>query len=201
MSREELEKEIACGEEVVISDFGEVFFGKPLVALTFRPAKVNERYRMFGTIIRRKVRCEYESVGLLSVPDVITVVDRKTNALYLPGGTKEEGENDLETIERELREELNLKLDEISDEFIETIVYSPKRKGYVRVKTYIGMVSGTLRVNADEIGAVFVFRFEDFDEELIRWLNERYPLGPNIVDVMIVKRGYVERIASRFLSS
>ncbi len=201
MDKGELLREIGRGDEVVVSEFGEVFFGRPLVAITFRPAKVNERFRLFGNVVRRRVKCDYESIGILTVPEVITVVDRRFNALYLPGGTKEEGEDDVETIRRELREELNLRLKDVSEDCIETTVYSPKRKGYVRVKTYVGTVSGELKVKADEISAVLIFRFEDLKEDLIKWLNERYLLGPNVVDVAVVKRGQVERIASRFISS
>ncbi len=184
-------------DNVVISEYGNVYFGKPYMALTLRPAKVSERFRLFGKFSEEK-KYDLIAVGIVTIPDVIFVIDKGYNAIYFPGGTVEPNEDEITALKRELKEELNLKLENVSKNYIETYVYSPKKNKYVLVKTYVGKVSGEIKIKKDEIEGVIIYPLELIDEEFLKWLNQKYLLGPSVIDVFIRKRKELEKIIKKF---
>ncbi len=163
---------------------------------------------MFGLLAENidPDKIEKEAVGLAIVysqnikkgPYVIFAANEGYNAIYNPGGTKEEGETDFETLKRELKEELNLELSKISKEYITTYAYSPKKNTYFEVRSYVGIVNGTISLNPTEIESALIFKYKDVDENLLRWLNKKYLLGPSVIDCFIMKRQELEKIIASF---
>jgi len=158
-----------------------------------------EGFKLFGDFLNEKAY-EKIAVGLISYPYTIFVINKDYKSVYFPGGTLEEGEDEVGTLKKELKEELNLELEKISKNCIETYVYSPKKKIKVLVKSYIGMLKGELKINEEEIEGVVIYPFDLIDEVFLRWLNQRYLLGPSVIDAFIIKRKILNEILSEIIS-
>jgi len=155
-------------------------------------------FRLFGGFSEGKTY-ERVAVGIISYPYTFFVINKGYNAIYFPGGTVEKGEDEISTLKRELKEELNLEIEKISKSYIETYVYSPKRKTSVLVKSYVGILRGDLRINEKEIEGVIIYPFDLIDESFLRWVNHRYLLGPSVVDTFIIKRKILSKMLDEIL--
>ncbi len=122
------------------------------------------KFKLFGKFSKKR-SYEFVSVALVTLPDVIFVVNKGYDAMYFPGGRIEGKEDDVSCIKRELKEELGLKLKEISEEYIRTYVYSPKLKKHGLVKNYFGKVKGKFKVNEEEIESVIIVPYENISKE------------------------------------
>jgi len=152
-----------------------------------------EGFRLFGDFLKEKTY-ERVAVGIITYPYTIFVINKDYKAVYFPGGTLEEGEDDISALKRELKEELNLEIEKISKGYIETYVYSPKKKAKVLVKSYVGILKGELKINEEEIEGIIAYPFDLVDEPFLRWLNQRYLLGSSVIDAFIIKRDMIKRI-------
>jgi len=155
-------------------------------------------FRLFGGFSKEKTY-ERVAVGIISYPYTLFVINRGYNAIYFPGGTVEKGEDEISALKRELKEELNLEIEKISKSYIETYVYSPKRKTNVLVKSYVGILRGDLRINEREIEGVIIYPFDLIDESFLKWINQRYLLGPSVLDVFIIKREMLNKMLSEIV--
>jgi 8-oxo-dGTP diphosphatase len=86
-------------------------------------------------------------VGLLLVDGNAFLVTRKRNttSFLIPGGRHENDENDLQALEREIREELSCQLDADSLKYIGdfTDVAANEPNSTITVKLYSGSINGT----------------------------------------------------------
>jgi len=157
-----------------------------------------EGFKLFGDFLNEKTY-EKIAVGIISYPYTIFVINKDYKAIYFPGGILEEGEDEMSTLKRELKEELNLELEKISKNYIETYVYSPKKKAKILVKSYIGILKGELKINRGEVEGVIIYPFDLIDEVFLRWINQRYLLGPSVIDAFIIKRRMLNKILSEIM--
>jgi len=157
-----------------------------------------EGFRLFGDFLRERTY-ERIAVGIVTYPYTFFVINKIYKAVYFPGGTLEEGESEIDALKRELKEELNLEIERISKDCIETYVYSPKKKTNVLVKSYVGTVRGELKINSEEIEGIIVCPFYLIDRDLLSWMNERYLLGPSVIDAFLTKRDILERILEQVI--
>jgi 8-oxo-dGTP diphosphatase len=106
---------------------------------------------------------EIDKLALIYIKDKKVLSSRSVgkNTWYLPGGKREKGENDMEALAREIREELNVEL------ILSTIkymgVFKSQAHGHaagviVRMTCYIGEYSGTLQPTneVEEIGLLTI---------------------------------------------
>ncbi|RDD52171.1 hypothetical protein BA065_03125, partial [Nanoarchaeota archaeon NZ13-N] len=87
-----------------------------------------------------------------------------------------------------------LEIEKISKDCIETYVYSPKKRTNLLVKSYVGTVRGELSINGEEIEGIVVYPFDLIDKDFLSWMNERYLLGPSVIDAFLTKRDILKQI-------
>ncbi|RIB35387.1 MAG: hypothetical protein BXU00_01315 [Candidatus Nanoclepta minutus] len=150
-------------------------------------------FRLFGDFLKER-NYERIAVGIITYPYTFLVINKNYKAVYFPGGTLEEGEGEIDALKRELREELNLEIEKISKDCIETYVYSPKKRTNLLVKSYVGTVRGELSINGEEIEGIVVYPFDLIDKDFLSWMNERYLLGPSVIDAFLTKRDILKQI-------
>jgi 8-oxo-dGTP diphosphatase len=111
---------------------------------------------------------EIDKLALIYIKDKKVLSSRSVgkNTWYLPGGKREKGENDMEALAREIREELNVEL------ILSTIRYMGVFKSQahshtagviVKMTCYIGEYAGTLQPK-NEIEEIGFLTFEDKDK-------------------------------------
>jgi 8-oxo-dGTP diphosphatase len=111
---------------------------------------------------------EIDKLALIYIKDKKVLSSRSVgkNIWYLPGGKREKGENDIEALTREVREELDVEL------ILSTIKYMGVFKGQahghatgviVKMTCYFGEYSGTLQPT-NEISQIGFLTFNDKDK-------------------------------------
>ena len=157
---------------------------------------LEKEFKLFGEFAK-DVKYEMEVVSLVTIQHTIFVIN-KNNSVYFPGGVIEKGEKDIDALNRELKEELNLNLEKVSKEFIKTYVFSPKKKCNILVKTYIGKISGEIKIKEDELEGVIIYPYKRINYNFLKWLNQRFLLGPSVIDVFLIKKDELEKILKNF---
>ena len=128
-----------------------------------------------------------DKVALIYVKDgkVLTTLSKGKSTYYMPGGKREEGENDKDTLVREIKEELSVDIIENSINFYGTFEAqaSGKAEGVlVKMTCYVAEFNGTLCPSAE------IDKFDWFDNSDIEKVS--------IVDKIIFKdlqdKGYIK---------
>jgi 8-oxo-dGTP diphosphatase len=109
-------------------------------------------------------------VGLAIIKDKKLLIVRKegTTKFLVPGGRPENSENEVETLQREIMEELNCDLDlnslQYIGEFADIAANEPNT--IIKVKLYSGTVSGSM-VASSEIEEIRWFNPQSDDMEIL----------------------------------
>lgn len=105
-----------------------------------------------------EVKNMIDKVGGVILKDKKILVQRKKNnreECIIPGGKRKHGENDFETLKRELFEELTVKL--VNAEFLggydDIAVFSNKP---IHVQTYIAQIEGEIKCNNEIKEAIWI---------------------------------------------
>lgn len=89
---------------------------------------------------------------------------KKHKGFYMPGGKHEEGENDIETLIREVKEEIDVNLVPSSLKYYGTFeaqAYAKPKGVMVRIICYVGDHKGTIKVSG-EIGELKFFTMSEY---------------------------------------
>jgi 8-oxo-dGTP diphosphatase len=130
---------------------------------------------------------EIDKLALIYIKDKKVLSSRSAgkNTWYLPGGKREKGENDMEALAREIREELNVEL--ILSNIKYMGVFKSQAHGHtagvvVKMTCYIGDYSGTLQPT-NEIEEIGFLTFEDKDKSSpVDKLILQYLFNSNLID-------------------
>ncbi|MGE8428048.1 MAG: NUDIX hydrolase [Sphingobacterium sp.] len=95
-----------------------------------------------------------DKVALISISDkkVLTALSKSKSKLYLPGGKREPNESDIECLKREIKEELNVEVQEDSIRYFETFQAPADGKDanvIVKMTCYFADYSGTLQAASE----------------------------------------------------
>ena len=124
-----------------------------------------------------------EKVALIHIVDkkLLGVRSKGREAFFMPGGKREGSETDAECLERELREELGIKLDKKSMDFLEDFeapAYNDPTKTIFEI-CYSAGFSGELKPNTavDEIGwltsaDIGTARLSEMGDKILKFLNK-----------------------------
>lgn len=95
---------------------------------------------------------EVVALAIIENRKLLVARNKGKTVYYLPGGKREKGENDMQTLLREVREELNLVVDPSSVTLFAQYVTEAYGEGdgvMVDIRYYLGKVRGTLTPQAE----------------------------------------------------
>lgn len=108
----------------------------------------------------------FETVAYIYIQDkkVLLVKSRGKDAFYMPGGKKEEGEDNIAALTREVIEELTVKVEPSSIQHFgqfEAQAYGKPDGVTVRIICYVGEHTGELTASS-EIADIAFFSYEEY---------------------------------------
>ncbi|NEM99334.1 NUDIX domain-containing protein [Pontibacter sp. BT327] len=124
-----------------------------------------------------------DKLALLEILDgrILSTRSKGITRYYIPGGKREEGESDFETLSREIREELNVEVIEDSINFVgifQAQADSHAEGVQVKMTCYTGSYTGT-PIASGEIAEVVWLSYKDrdlvspVDQTIFDWLKEK----------------------------
>ena len=133
----------------------------------------------------------FEVVALAHISErkLLLVRSAGKSGFYLPGGKPEPGESELETLSREIREELDCEIDPSTVQHLTTTVaqaFGKPHGVHVAVKTFTGKLVGSPRP-ASEIEELRYFGLDEY-----RSMPSRAPAAEALLG-QLVQMGLVEQ--------
>lgn len=109
-----------------------------------------------------------DKIAWLYIEDgkILSTRSKGKDALYFPGGKREKGESDIETLVREIKEELSVDIIPETAELygiFEAQAHGKAEGTVVRMTCYTASYSGNLKAD-NEIAEIYRITFDDYDK-------------------------------------